>query len=130
MKEVFRNKAKGFRVLLGSMGMSLVTAIAYTLFYASTRYMSWAAFGILLAGIVLSAVLILCKLHRFAPTVMLLSSFAALMFHVYYIYFFISSVVTGIQFSGFPPEFFINFALYLVTLVLSIMSVFMPVEEE
>ena len=49
----------------------------------------------------------------------------SLLFYVYYIYFYISSVVTGIQFSGFPLEFYVNVVLYVASLVLSIACVFM-----
>ena len=44
---------------------------------------------------------------------------------MYDIYFYISSVATGIQFSGFPLEFFVNAVLYGLSLVLSIACVFM-----
>lgn len=130
MKEMFQNKPKGFYALLGCMALSLVTVIVYASIYASTRYISWTGFWTMLAGIVVSAVLVVCKLQRFAPSVLLVTNFVALLYHVYYIYFFISSVVTGIQFSGFPPEFFVNFVLFGLTLVMSIACVFLPVEEE
>lgn len=130
MKNRFLNKAPGFRVLLCAIAASLVTAVAYAIIYSSTRFMSWAAFGILIGGAALALALVLCGLERFAPSVMLVASLIALMFHIYYIYFFISSVATGIQFSGFPLDFYVNFVLYGITLVLSIVCVFMPVEEK
>ncbi len=130
MKEVFQNKSKGFRALLACMALSLITAIVYAATYANTRYFSAPGLGIMIAGVALAALLIALKAQRFAPALLLATNFAALLFHVYSIYFFISSVVTGIQFSGFPPEFFIVFALFGLTLVLSIACVFLPVEEE
>ena len=56
---------------------------------------------------------------------LLVCDFLSLLFYVYYIYFYISSVVTGIQFSGFPLEFYVNVVLYAASLVLSIACVFM-----
>lgn len=125
MKNILANKPLGFRVTLPATALSLVTALVYLAIYSSSRYMSWQAFGIMVGGVVLTALLILCKQERFAPSMLLLGDFLSLLFYVYYIYFYISSVVTGIQFSGFPLEFFVNIALYLASLVLSIASVFM-----
>lgn len=125
MKNILANKPLGFRVTLTATALSLVTALVYLAIYSSSRYMSWQAFGIMVGGVVLTALLILCKQERFAPSMLLLGDFLSLLFYVYYIYFYISSVVTGIQFSGFPLEFFVNIALYLASLVLSIASVFM-----
>ena len=130
MKKRFQNKAPGFKVLLGAIAASAVTSAVYAAIYASTRFMSWAAFAFLLGGAAAGLCLVLFGLERFAPAALLVTSLVALMLHVYYIYFFISSVVTGIQFSGFPLDFYVNFVLYGITLVLSIVSVFMPVEEK
>ncbi len=130
MKDVFKNRTAGMRALLVCICLSLVTACVYAGVYASTRYISWKGFIIMIAGAVLAFVLMLAKLQRFAPALLLVTNFAALLFHVYYIYFFISSVVTGIQFSGFPASFFVVFILFGLTLILSIACVFLPVEEK
>ena len=130
MKEPSQKKASGFPALVACIVLSAVTLCAYAFIYSRTRFMSWTGFGIMAAGIVLALVLIFAKLTRFAPGLLLLTNFAALLFHVYYIYFFISSVVTGIQFSGFPLDFYINFILFGLTLVLSIVCVFLPVEAD
>lgn len=125
MKNFVANKPLGFRVTLFTMALSLVTALVYLAIYSSSRYMSWQAFGIMVVGVVLSAVLIALKQERFAPSALLVCDFLSLLFYVYYIYFYISSVVTGIQFSGFPLEFFVNIVFYAASLVLSIACVFM-----
>lgn len=123
-------KKPGFYVTLAAIVMSVMTAIIYALIYASTRYMSWEAFGILMGGAVLAAALVVLKLERFAPVVLLATSVIGCMFYVYDIYFFISSVAVGIQFSGFPPEFFVNIVAFVATIALSVASVFMPLDEE
>lgn len=125
MNNFMANKTLGFRVTLVTMVLSLVTALVYLAIYSSSRYMSWQAFGIMVAGVVVAAVLIALKQVRFAPSALLLGDFLSLLFYVYYIYFYISSVATGIQFSGFPLEFFVNAVLYGLSLVLSIACVFM-----
>lgn len=125
MKNFMANKPLGFRVTLVTMALSLVTALGYLAIYSSSRYMSWQAFGIMVAGVAAAAVLIGLKQVRFAPSALLLGDFLSLLFYVYYIYFYISSVATGIQFSGFPLEFFVNAVLYGLSLVLSIACVFM-----
>ena len=125
MKNIMANKPLGFRVTLVAAALSLVTALVYLAIYSSSRYMSWQAFGIMIAGVVLSVVLIALKQERFAPSMLLVCDFLSLLFYVYYIYFYISSVVTGIQFSGFSLEFYVNVVLYAASLVLSIACVFM-----
>lgn len=125
MKNFLANKPLGFRVTLVATALSLVTALAYLAIYSSSRYMSWQAFGIMIAGVVLTVALIALKRERFAPSALLVGDFLSLLFYGYYIYFYVSSVVTGIQFSGFPLEFFVNIVLYAASLVLSIACVFM-----
>ena len=69
MKNIMANKPLGFRVTLVAAALSLVTALVYLAIYSSSRYMSWQAFGIMIAGVVLSVVLIrpeagaLCTVH-------------------------------------------------------------------
>lgn len=130
MKTILANKPAGFRVTLAATALSLVTALVYLALYSASRYMSWQAFGIMVAGVVLTAALIALKQERFAPSALLLGDFLALLFFVYYIYFYISSVVTGIQFSGFSAEFYVTMALFVLSLALSIASVFMRQTEE
>ena len=130
MKTILANKPAGFRVTLAATALSLVTALVYLALYSASRYMSWQAFGIMAAGVVLTAALIAIKQERFAPSALLLGDFLALLFFVYYIYFYISSVVTGIQFSGFSAEFYVTMALFVLSLALSIASVFMRQTEE
>ena len=130
VKEYFADKKYGFYVLLSSMLLSLITMIVYAASFGRTRYMSWAAFAVLLVGIVLAAVLIVFKFQRFAPALMFVVTLVALMLFIYYIYFFVSSVMTGIQFSGFPPEFFATVIFFALSLVTSIVSIFTPLTDK
>lgn len=125
MNKAFSNKAIGFKATILAMLVSVVSIIVYAVIYSSTRYMSWPAVGIMAAGIVASFCLILTRQYRFAPAVLLAGDFIGFLFYVYYIYFYVSSVVTGIQFSGFPVGFFVNIAFMLVSVVLCVICVFM-----
>ena len=74
----------------------------------------------------MALVLIFLKQFRFAPSLLMVADFLAVLFYIYHIYFYISSVAAGIQFSGFPPEFFVNIVFLVVTVALSVVCVFMP----
>lgn len=130
MESFTQNKKLGFKVTLFTLVLSLVSSLVYFFIYSSSRYMSWQAFGIMLGGIVLSILLIALKLYRYAPSMLLVGNFLAFLFFAYYIYFYVSSVVTGIQFSGFPMSFFVNLTMFLLSLLFSIVAVFMPQTEQ
>lgn len=130
MKFLTDNKARGFRLTLIGIVLAVLTLIEYTIVYSSTRYMSWEAFWILAAGIALCAVLVLAKQYRFIPSALLASVFIAFLFYIYHIYFFISSVMVGIQFSGFPFSFYLNIACFVITLIVAIICVFQPQTEK
>ena len=127
MKE---KKGAGFVATWAGVLLAVLTAVVYSAIYASTRYMSWKAVGFIAAGAVVTALLLLMgKLLRFAPSVLFATFTVGTMFFIYHIYFFISSVMVGIQFSGFPPEFFVTAVLYGLTLVVSIIAVFLPMKK-
>jgi len=119
------DKGSGFYATLLAAVLSLVAAFVYMGAYSRTRYMSWAAFAIIIVGVVITVAMVFLKLIRFAPTVMLASIYLAFMFYIYYIYFYISSVVYGIQYSGFPAIFYINIAFFLLAIIVSIVSIFL-----
>ena len=130
MKAILENRAPGFRMTLACIALSVVTLIVYTVIYSKTRFMSWETVGIIAAGVVLTLALIVLKQFRFAPALLMAADFLAVLFYIYHIYFYISSVATGIQFSGFPPEFFVNIVFLVATIALSVVCVFMPQTEE
>lgn len=121
-----QKKSFGFYVTLICIALCAVTAIVYPYIYGDSRYMSMTAEYFLIGGAVLALLLTLIKKVRFAPAVLLTASLVATMLYIYGIYFFISSALVGIQYSGFPPEFIANAACFGGTLVLSILNVFFP----
>lgn len=125
MKEYFSDKKYGFFVTLGAMLLSIITAIVYSCIYAKTKFMSWAAFAIILVGVVGAAALIVFKLYRYAPALLLVANFVGFLLYVYYIYYYVSATLVGIQFSGFPSSFVANVVFFALTLTASIACTFM-----
>ena len=119
-------KGRRFTATLIAAAVAAVTAAVYAIIYASTRFISWTAFGLLLGGAAVAGGMLAIRKYRFAPSLLLGTGMLAAAFYLYHIYFFISSVATGIQFSGFPPEFFINIVCFVLTIALAIAAIFTP----
>ncbi|MBQ4382665.1 MAG: hypothetical protein II794_08020 [Oscillospiraceae bacterium] len=130
MKDLFAGKKLGFYVTLALAVLAVITAFVYLGMYNGTNYMSRQAFFLLLAGAVLAVVLAFLGQGKFSPAVLFGAAVLALMFFVYYIYFFVSSVLTGIQYTVFPVEFVTCVVLFGLLLVGSIVNVFLPQVEE
>lgn len=130
MKELLANKKYGFFVTLALMLLSVVTMIVYASIYGGTRFMSWAGFWVVLAGVVVAAALILVKQERWVPALLLVTNFIGFLLYVYYIYFHVSVILVGIQSAGFPPEFFVNVVFFVVTLAVSVANIYLPQNKE
>lgn len=130
MKELLANKKYGFFVTLALMLLSVVTMIVYASIYGGTRFMSWAGFWVVLAGVVVAAALILVKQERWVPALLLATNFIGFLLYVYYIYFHVSVILVGIQSAGFPPEFFVNVVFFVVTLAVSVANIYLPQNKE
>lgn len=130
MKDLLANKKYGFFVTLALMLLSVVTMIVYASIYGGTRFMSWAGFWVVLAGVVVAAALILVKQERWVPALLLSTNFIGFLLYVYYIYFHVSVILVGIQSAGFPPEFFVNVVFFVITLVVSVANIYLPQNKE
>lgn len=131
IKEYLKGKKYGFYVTVASAVLCIITVIIYSSIYGETRYLSRAAIVLLVCGVVVAIVLEILKQHKLAPVALLLGSFIAFLLYIYYIYFFVSSVLVGIQFrAGFPPEFIVNAVFYVLTLVTCVVNVFLPQVKE
>ena len=71
MKTILQNKAPGSHMTLAAAALSILTLIVYTVICSATRFMSWEAFGCILAGVILTLVLIFAKQYRFAPALLM-----------------------------------------------------------
>ena len=106
--------------------VAVITAIVYMTIYNGTNYMSWVAFWLLIGGAVVSTLLLFVKLEKFSPAIQFATVVLALCMYIYFIYFFISSAIYGIQYSGLPPAFFVNAGFYALTLILAFVNIFLP----
>ena len=130
IKQFLKDKAYGFYATMITFVLSILTAIVYGVGFGSTVYMSWAAFALLFVGIVVAVIFIAIKQMHIATELLLVANLLSFLLFVYNIYFFVSSVLTGIQFSGFPPQFFAVVIFYGLTLVASVACVFMPMAKK
>ena len=96
-------KKFGFYVTIGIAFLAIVTAFVYYAGYgAIPRFMSWPAFYLLLAGAVVSVVLI--KI----------------------IYNYVAVVMVGIDLANFDPEFLASTVMFVLTFLASVMCLFLP----
>ena len=130
IKGLFKNKSIGFYVTLGTIGLALVTAVAYLLCYNNTDNFNVWAFIVLLVSVVASVILVLIKQYKIAPYALGFLNFVALLFYVYGIYYYVSVVLVGIDLDHFEPQFFVSAILFVVLLGASVAAIFMKQEKE
>ena len=130
IKGLFKNKSIGFYVTLGTIGLALVTAVAYLLCYNNTDNFNVWAFIVLLVSVVASVILVLIKQYKIAPYALGFLNFVALLFYVYGIYYYVSVVLVGIDLDHFEPQFFVSTILFVVLLGASVAAIFMKQEKE
>ena len=92
--------------------------------------MSWGAFAVMLVGAVVAAALPFFKLTKWSCVVLAVTNFVALLLYAYYIYFYVSIVLVGIQASSFSWQFILCTTLFVVLLVGGIANVFLKQEKE
>lgn len=129
-KGLFKNKPVGFYVTLGTIGLALITAIAYLLSYNNTDNFNVWAFVVLLVSFVVSVVLVLLKQFKVVPYALGFLNFVAFLFYVYGIYYYVSVVLVGIDLDHFEPEFFVSTIAFVLLIVGSCASIFMKQVEE
>lgn len=130
MKDLFKNKPVGFYVTLGTIGLTLITAIAYLLCYNNTDNFNLWSFIVLLVSAVAAIVLVVLKQHKYAPYSLGLLNFLALLFYIYGIYYYVSVVLVGIDLDHFEPEFFVSTILFVLTIGASIATIFLKQDKE
>lgn len=133
LKKLFKGKTVGFYVLLASIVLTLATAFTYlgccgNGIVGYETYNVW-AFVLLLVSAAISLCLVAFKQKKFAPYVLGLLNFGALLFYVYGIYYYVSVVLVGIDLDHFEPAFFISTILFVLTLGTSVSTIFMKLEE-
>ena len=130
MKNLFAGKKIGFWFTLITAALFLISAIVYLAIYNGTNYLSMQAFWLLIGGAIVSVGMLFLNLERFAPALQFGVAVLALCWYIYYIYFFISSAIYGIQYSGLPVAFFVNVIFLALALIASIVNCFLPHKAE
>ncbi len=120
-------KKFGFYVTIGIAFLAIVTAFVYYAGYgAIPRFMSWPAFYLLLAGAVVSVVLLFTPLNQFGPAVLALASLVSLLLFIKIIYNYVAVVMVGIDLANFDPEFLASTVMFVLTFLASVMCLFLP----
>lgn len=125
LKDLFTKKPVGFYVTLGTIGFTLVTALAYILCYNNTDNFNLWSFIILLASAVIGVTLILLKQFKLVPYAVGFLNYVAMLFYVYGIYYYVSVVLVGIDLDHFEIQFFISTISFVVLVIMSIVAIFM-----
>ena len=122
---VFKDRAYGFYITLAAIVLSLITAIVYVANYKNdVSFMSWVAFSMLLVGAIVGLVCAFFRIPELGQAVLGVTSLVALLFFVKFLYGYVAVVAVGIDVDGFEPRFLACSVLMVLTLVVSIASIF------
>ena len=130
MKDLFKNKPAGFYITLGSVGLTLVTALVHIICCNNTSFFSLTAFVLLLASVVGSIVLILLKKEKVAPYVLWPLNLVAFCFYAYQVYRYVFDVILGIDYDHFEVTFIVSTVFVLLSLIASTVTVFVKKTNE
>ena len=86
--------------------------------------MSWAAFVIMLLGMIAGVIMPIFRLDKWVPAVLLVTNFLGFLLFVYYVYFYVSVVLVGIQATNFSSGFIASVVFFALTMVAAIANVF------
>ena len=125
MKKLLEGKCVGFTVTLVLIALSLLLAGVYAVSFRGSSYMSWKAFGAIVAGACLALALGFTKCAGWANVVVALGDFIGLLLYAYASYFYVSSVMVGIQGSTFSSQFITVTAGLAVLFAANLVNVFL-----
>ena len=131
IKNFFKSKSYGFYVTVAVVLLTLITSIVYADSYGKNeRYMSWAGFAVMLAGIFVAAGLTAFKRCEFAPQGLALANFVARMVYITNFYNYVVVVMVGIDISSFSTQFIACTTLFAILLVASVANIFFKQSKE
>ena len=131
MEELLKNKSTGFRILLASTGLTLVTAIVYLLSYGvNDPSFSIVSLILLLVSTIASTALIAVKQNNLASYVLWFVNFLAFCFYIGGVYRYVVDVFVGIDRDHFEFHFIISTLLFLISVVGSTSTIFLKLNEE
>lgn len=130
MKELFKNKPIGFYILLGSIGLTFITAITYLLCYLGHENLNIFSIIILSVSVVMSSVLFFIKKIKVIPYVLWFLNFVAFLFFIYGVYRYVVDVFVGIDYDHFEFSFIITALLFLLSVGTSTSTIFLKLTKE
>lgn len=131
VKNFFKRKSYGFYVSLAVIVMTIITMSVYSASYGMIdRYMSWAAIGVMVAGMVVGLALSVLNLGEWGAAVMAICNFVGLMQYITKIYNYVVVVLVGIDVNTLSTQFIACTVCFAILIVLSIANVFFKQKEE
>ena len=130
MKELFKDKPVGFYILLGSIGLTFITAITYFACYLGHENLNVFSIIFLLVSGVASSILFFIKKIKVVPYVLWFLNFVAFLFFIYAMYRYVVDVFVGIDYDHFEFSFIITAILFLLSVGTSTSTIFLKLTKE
>ena len=131
VKNFFKRKSYGFYVSLAVVVMTIITMSVYSASYGSVdRYMSWAAIGVMIAGMIAGLALSVLNLGEWGAAVMAICNFVGLMQYITKIYNYVAVVMVGIDVNTLSTQFIACTVCFAILVVLSIANIFFKQEKK
>ena len=131
VKNFFRRKSYGFYVTLGVAVLTIITMAVYSASYGSVeRYMSWAAIGVMVAGLIIGLALSVLNLGEWGAAVMAICNFVGLMQYITKIYNYVVVVMVGIDINTLSTQFIACTVFFAILIVVSIANIFFKQEKK
>lgn len=130
LKTFLNGKRYGFWVTTALFFLGLLTAIIYIATFTGTEEISYYAFAFLLAGVVISAILIALKKDTIASYVLGGFNFISFLFYVYGVYYYFFNFLLGIDVTELSAAFIICTILFVAITIAGIVNVFLPQDKQ
>ena len=131
MEKFLKRKGIGFYLTLCVAVLAIVTAVIYAVSYANyAGQMSWLAFGLLIGGAVCAVALHCLGKGNWAPWVLAAAIFVSVLLYIQCMYNYVVVVMVGIDLNSFSPQFITCSVLLCVSLVLSIVNIYLKQQKE
>lgn len=131
IKNFFKRKSYGFYVSLAVIVMTIITMAVYSASYGNmARFMSWAAIGVMIAGIVVGLALSVLNLGEWGAAVMAITNFIGLSQYITKIYNYVAVVMVGIDINSFSSEFIACTVCFAILIVISVANIFFKQEKK
>lgn len=124
LKKYFKNASIGVWFSLAVSMLALISSIIYKSAFDGTNEFNGAAFGLMLAVVIICLILLGLRQYVFIPYVQLALLLPAFMLYIYGMYYYVSIVIVGIDLQSFSTEFLTCTVFFVLALVVGIVNVF------